>query len=240
MKKPGQPLSFDYRILANEYGFYCFPQQYQHREIFKVVGQGGVYEPATLQFLKRHLGTGDIVTGGAFVGDFFPALFESLSSKAHIHTFEPNPVSFEAAEETIRLNNLKRIKLHQVAVGEQEDQLALRVSRRGAKDIAARAHIVEGAAPDDKHTIEVPVVQIDSFIPKTRRVSILHLDVEGFEVKALTGAVRVLSDSKPLVVLEDAKPWKCKHYAQTLNDLCKGAHYRHVGSMENNSIFRAF
>ena len=64
-------MEFDYRICVNEYGFYCVPDAYAKREIPKILAQGGVYEPNTLALLARRAQGGDIVTGGAFIGDFF-------------------------------------------------------------------------------------------------------------------------------------------------------------------------
>ncbi|WP_172676963.1 FkbM family methyltransferase [Aestuariivita boseongensis] len=224
-------------IFSNEYGFYCVPNEYHERKIATLLKNGDVYEPHTLRFLRRQVGQGDIVTGGAFIGDFFPALCEVLAPKAKLHSFEPVPISFAAALETVRLNGLSSVALHPVAVGAEDGTAAIQIARRSGKKIAAGERIVDTMIADGKIAIEVKVKTIDSLVPKSRKVSLLHLDVEGFEQSALEGSARILNDNKPLVVLESGKPWKNRTFAQKLNSLVPDAGYRFMGEIEKNGIF---
>lgn len=238
-KPPAAAAAFEFTISTNEYGFYCVPREYHGRGIPSLLASGAVYEPKTLRFLRRHLGTGDIVTGGAFVGDFFPALCQRLDPKAHLHSFEPVSLSYQACLETIRLNGLKNVKLHNVAVGDREDTVSMQVARPGGKRIAAGEKIIADAPADHPQFESVPLVTIDSLVPKSRKVSVLHLDVEGFEGKALIGAARILADHAPLVVLESGKAWRNRTYLDELATLAPKAGYRLVGEIEKNAIFLA-
>jgi FkbM family methyltransferase len=236
--KPPEPeFAFDFTVSANEYGFYCVPRAYQGRGIPNLLAKGGVYEPKTLRFLRRQLGTGDIVTGGAFVGDFFPALCDALAPKAQLHSFEPVDLSYHACNETIRLNRLRNVRLHNVAVGDRDDTVTMQVARPGGRKIAAGEKIVADAPADDARFVSVPLVTIDSLVPKTRKVSVLHLDVEGFERQALKGAARILTDHTPLVVLESGKAWRNRTYLDDLAALAPKAGYHLAGEIEKNAIF---
>ncbi len=236
--EPPEPAeAFDFTVSANEYGFYCVPRAYRGRGIPTLLANGAVYEPKTLRFLRRQLGSGDIVTGGAFVGDFFPALCECLAPKAHLHSFEPVDLSYRACLETIRLNGLANVRLHNVAVGDCDDVVTMQVARPGGKKIAAGEKIVANRAADDARFVSVPLVTIDSLVPKSRKVSVLHLDVEGFERKALRGATRILNDHAPLVVLESGKAWLSRTYLADLAALAPKAGYRFAGQIEKNAIF---
>ncbi len=230
-------LDFEHDIAVNEYGFYCVPQAYKGRSIVDLLIDGGVYEPQTLRLLRRKLGGGDIVTGGAFIGDFLPALHQRLAPDAKIHTFEPVPTSFAATEETIRMNNLSQISFNNVGVGAEPGKMTMMVTRPNGTPIAAGERIVEGEDADGKRFIDIEVKTIDSLVPRTRQVSILHLDVEGFERPALEGAGRILNDSKPLVVLEGDKRWQKADYKALLNELAPKAGYHVAGSMENNTFY---
>lgn len=46
-------------------------------------------------------------------------------------------------------------------------------------------------------------VAIDDIIPKDRRISIIHLDIEGDEQKALEGAQKTIERCKPILVVEE-------------------------------------
>jgi FkbM family methyltransferase len=58
------------------------------------------------------------------------------------------------------------------------------------------------AGSDGKDLERVEVVAIDEVVPKERTVSVIHLDVEGFEQEALTGALARIQKDRPLLILE--------------------------------------
>lgn len=228
-------LDFDHIMVANRYGMYCLPTEFADREIGVLLTRGRVYEPDMLHFLCARLGQGDIVTGGAFIGDFLPALSAALAHDALIHTFEPHPVSFAAAETTLRLNKIANVRMAPVAVGETASKLPLKINRAGTgAAIAAGSRIVD--APGEG-TIEVEVTRIDDLVPANRKVTLLHLDIEGHEVPALQGAARLLADNAPLVVLEANKPHVRASFLEQLDSLAPRARYRIGGVIENNAIF---
>lgn len=232
-------LSFPHIVRANEYGFYCIPEAYLGREIIDTIAGGGVYEPATLKFLRRQLSNGSIITGGTFIGDFLPALHDALAPRARIICFEPVPTNHEACQETIRLNGLNRVDLHNVAVSAEEGEMTMMVTRPSGKPIAAGERIVEDQEADGERFISIPTRPIDSLVTKTRKISILHLDIEGHEEAGLRGAARVLREQKPLVILEAGKPWRGRQFRDILQELAPDAGYDICGHMEHNWIYRA-
>lgn len=230
-------LDFDNFLAVNEYGFYCIPTSYRERDITETLAEGHVYEPNTLKLLRRSMGDGDIVTGGSFVGDFFPALHGRLAEDAKLYSFEPVPTSFAAAEETIRLNQLNRVHFENVGVGAEAGRMTMKVTRPSGVPIAAGERIVDDVEADGKRFIEIEIKTIDSIVPSERRVSIVHLDVEGFEAQALRGAERVLNDSHPMIVLEVVRPRQKRRYLNLINELVAGTEYQVAGTMERNTFF---
>lgn len=221
---------------VNKYGFYCIPEQYRKRELCQVLLRGDVYEPNTIDLLRRYAQDGDIVSGGCFIGDFLPALSEAAGSR-QIHSFEPNPESFNAAMATIDLNGLKNVRLHPVAVGEKADTLNLKVNFAKGDAMGAMAKIVDEAA--EGQTIEVAVTPLDDLVPKTRKVSVLHLDIEGHEWPAVMGAQKLIEKHAPLIVLEVGKDWKRRAYQEQLDQAFPDMKYQFAGSMERNAFFMA-
>ncbi len=237
--KLGKTPDFDHFIAKNKYGSYCVPQAFAAREVPRLLAEGKVYEPRTISQLRHFMGSGDIVTGGAFVGDFLPALSEALHPRAQIHSFEPAPITHAAAAYTLHLNGLSNVNLHNVAVGDAPDTLPLQVARgTGGPELAAAARIVPGETGD--HVINVPVVRLDDLIPEDRIVSILHLDIEGFELRALMGAERLIRRNAPVIVLEAAKRRVQKLYKRTLRQHFPHLRYHITEVVENNAIFIPF
>ncbi|MEL7132281.1 MAG: FkbM family methyltransferase [Pseudomonadota bacterium] len=236
---PVAPLAqvpFDHRIVANEYGFYCVPESYMQREVPQVLARGAVYEPDTLRFLARILARGgDIICGGAFVGDFFPALSQALTTGAMLHSFEPNPIARDAASHTMLLNTLDNVALYPCAVGAGTGTLNLQVTRPNGEAMAARAKIVETAA--EGQTIEIPVCRIDDLVDRARQITLLQLDIEGHEPKALEGAVDTVRTWRPYILVEAERPAKQRRIARLLAQLCPQADYTPAGIIERNTIY---
>ena len=224
-------------IVANAFGFYCVPKAFLSLQVPRVLAKGLVYEPNTLNLMRRLMGSGDVVAGGAFVGDFFPALCEALASEAVLHSFEPNPVSWWAATQTIRLNKLTQVRLHATAVGESERTMPLQVAWPETGDpLAARSKLT--ATPPEGSSVDVQVRRLDDLVPAERRVSVLQLDVEGSEGPALEGAERIIADNAPVIFVESVKPSRQQRYLKSLQERFPDHSYQMAGVIERNCIFR--
>lgn len=229
-------VDFEHDIVANEYGFYCVPQDFKGREVPEILAQGGVYEPATLRLMARILRRGgDVVTGGTFIGDFLPAVSEALMPNALLHTFEPNPVARDAAMYTAWLNGLDNVVLHDCAVGEEAGKIHLRVAKPNGKSMAARAKVVD--APVDGETISINVMALDTLVDIERSVALIHLDVEGHEWPALLGARKTITAHSPCIIIEAAKQWKRRNIEASLQEMFPEAGYCMAGCIERNAIY---
>ncbi|NKX45302.1 FkbM family methyltransferase [Roseicyclus persicicus] len=228
--------SFPHTICCNEHGFYCVPDEFAQKVVPGVLAKGQVYEPRTLNLLRRKAGSGDVVSGGAFVGDFFPALASGLADGAVLWSFEPHPLSFAAAQHTIALNGLDNVRLANVAVGDSRGVLPLEIYDHARQLPAAAASRLVAKGGGEGY-VDVEVTRIDDLVPAERRVSILHLDIEGFEQKALTGAARLIRDNAPLIVLEAPTPRRAALYLDQLQAMVPEHGYVLGGALEANSFY---
>lgn len=226
---------FPFVTAVNEFGVYCIPEAVRQREVCKLLLQNAVNEPRTLSLIRHRAGSGDVVSGGAFVGDFLPAISAALAPGALVHSFEPNPMSRTAAQVTIAMNRLENIRLHPVAVGAAQATLPLKVTRPSGEAMGGMSRIVE--TPQDGVTVEVPVMRLDDLIDDSRRVSVLHLDVEGHEWPALEGARALIARSRPMLVLEATRFRQVRGLRARLTALVPDLGYRLVGTMERNAFF---
>lgn len=231
---PNPPL-FEFSIATNPHGKFCVPKEYQHRPVPQMLLRGEIYEPLTQEYLASLSEKGDIICGGAFVGDFLPRLDRAARFGGKVHTFEPNPTSFASAQHTIELNELKNCIIRQCGVGQTSGTLNLQVAKPNGSAIAARARIV----PDkiDGQTIEIPIESLDSLIPADRTISAIQLDIEGHEEEAVKGARRIIQEKKPVVIIEAEKPDKQRNFLKLLNDLAPEAGYQLDRILERNAVF---
>lgn len=104
-------------------------------------------------------------------------------------TAEPEPECFRYLD--INVQNERVIKIN-AAFGEVEGTCSMQFDRHGKKNMGAQF-----VAPGE----DCRVMTIDSL--GIADCDLIYLDIEGFELNALRGAVRTISATRPVIVVED-------------------------------------
>jgi len=194
----------DVAIGYNQYGAYCFPSKAYLRPAVQNVMRNAIYEPDTIKFISNVLAknNGDIVHAGTFFGDFLPALSKSaIGSKQKIWAFEPNVESYKCAQITLLLNNIKNVVLTNAGLGNDVKTEHLLIKDDAGNNIGGASHLVNEAK--NNKTQLVSIVKIDDAVSTSNSISLIQLDVEGYELNALKGALKTIKQHLPVLILED-------------------------------------
>lgn len=197
----GQPLQF--HIARNRFGQYCVPTESLHRPCAMTVMRGMVWEAATLNAIERHYAGGDIVTAGAYFGDFLPFLSRLAAARgAHVWAFEPNPVNFACASVTCQINTLTNCTLTRAGLGAEPARLTIKTHDDNGQPLGGASRVVQGRPGSERARFdEIDIRTIDE-TSGDATVGLIQLDIEGHEIAALRGAHRVIERFLPLLVLE--------------------------------------
>lgn len=205
----------------NKYGMYYIPFKSKHRASSKKLLNGQVWEPETINFIKKYC-THELVHAGAYFGDMLPA----FSTIKKVWAFEACRENYQAALMTIKSNNLTNINLKNVALGEKSKTSATLMTERDGKTLGGGSKIIDrpktvnqelGRMGKTYKTTEVPMITIDEAIPQDSEISIIHLDVELYELLVLHGAVKTIKRCSPYLILETHRT--NKELSKFLNDL---------------------
>jgi len=191
-------------ISYNRHGGYCVPLSSAYRPAAQSILRGDVWESETIDFMVEHVGTGDIVHAGTYFGDFLPALSRACSPGSVVWAFEPNPENFRCAKITMAINTLSNVNLKNAGVGEANSMLPMRIFGADGMALGGTSRFlgdVRDVSPEQ--TVQVETVRLDDHIPEDRRISLIQLDVEGFEQQALSGALRLIERCRPVIILEN-------------------------------------
>ena len=219
-------------IAYNKFGAYCTPISSQRRPAVQTILKGNVHEPDTIAFIRKNCKNGDVVHAGTYFGDFLPALSSGLSPEARLWAFEPNDENYRCAEITLLLNQLKNIVLTNAGLGASSGEKKLIVQNEKGLPLGGGSHIVN--SKEDSNAMNVQVVSIDEVVPEDRDVTIIQLDVEGYEKQALEGALKTISRCKPHLILEDQKQVaKSKWFKEHISSLG----YVATGMVHLNSVY---
>lgn len=157
---------------------------------------GENYDAPVAAFLRERVRPGSLCLDvGANVGVYVLQFTHWSGPDGRVIAFEPNPGARSVLEKHVRINGLSsRVEVVPAAVGAAEGVATLfaadadGMSRLGAPNAALSNRVVP---------ITVPVLTLDAYCEKRRLApDWLFLDIEGFEIAALAGAVGLINQRK--------------------------------------------
>lgn len=170
----------------------------------------GYYELETIEVMRTILKPGDIfIDVGANIG-YLSAVGAGLVGKdGQVHSFEPIPQYFQKLEKFVMFNPDYRIIVNRCALGEEEGMANINVTN--LQNIGWNT-MVPGLMRKEtvKKTFKVPVYRLDNYIRQRalKNISLIKIDVEGFEFSVLRGLSNYFenTDHRPVIICEIFPP----------------------------------
>ncbi|CAB3773998.1 FkbM family methyltransferase [Paraburkholderia humisilvae] len=161
----------------------------------------GEYCECETQFLKRWIDRpGTIVEVGANIGSQTVALaMFAKAVGADVMAFEPQPFVFQNLCANLALNAVENVTTWPFACTSHAGSVGFeRPDYRRPGNFGGISLKVEPETLDTK----VPSVRLDDIVGR-RDVTLMKVDVEGFELNVLQGAVNTISRCRPVVYVEN-------------------------------------
>lgn len=166
-------------------------------------------------FLKEILNPGDTyVDVGANIGTLVLTASNTVSNSGEVVGIEAHPETFKNLEANIKLNKFTNIKLIRSAVGNHKGSLFF--SNINSDD-------QNKVLLEQKSGIEIEVNSLDELLSEYSNISLLKIDVEGYEKYVLEGALETLKKTK-IILFESWEEhfanygYDTGHIIQILND----------------------
>lgn len=157
----------------------------------------GFDDPSYRMLFSLCTSTSHVLDVGANIG--WTALrMAAIAREGRVVGFEPDPLNFHRCESNVKRNALNNIQVYPLALGDQPGSVSMEVrtpSNRGGNRIAPTG--TDAGRP-------VVVMRLDDFLSAhpMHRVDLIKMDVEGFELHVLRGAVNTLRQFKPTLFIE--------------------------------------
>jgi FkbM family methyltransferase len=162
----------------------------------------GFFERETVEVFRHILRPGDIFLDvGANVGQYTLIAADLVGAQGQVHSFEPDPVTFERLRQNVEMNSLSNVRLNQFALS----------------DVDAEVTFYEGGAAYTGHSSLVPsgynvgrsyAVKCQRLVNYMREagikaIDVMKIDIEGAEYRLLNGSREFfVSESRPIIVIE--------------------------------------
>lgn len=150
---------------------------------------------------------GSVISAGTYVGGLLPMLSKHAST---VYAWEPVKEHHACTQKMLRINRIPNVILHRAALGNSNDGIDITTGCSGSKWLGgASSIIVNGEVVSPLlttgtwkwRTQHVAQHCIDDF--EYDNLSILQLDLEGYELPALQGSLRTLRTHKPVLIIEN-------------------------------------
>jgi FkbM family methyltransferase len=168
--------------------------------VTKALRQGDVWEPNTIEYILQNIKTKNLVTCGAYIGDFLPAFCEIKK----VFTYEPVRENYEFALRNIQINNLENTYLENCGLSDKQCLHQIIVAENGIPRGGGSSIVPENISAERNIELEtVSLFTLDELLPPQVNIGIIHLDVENHEYYALMGAIETINKYRPILILEN-------------------------------------
>lgn len=158
-------------------------------------------------FYENFLHKGDtVIDCGAHLGTLAMTAASLVGPEGCVLACEMHPRTFSYLASNVQKNKCKNVLLHNVAIGDKEGVVS--ITDEYVSDIN---HV------SSEGTISVPMKTIDVLASGLRKIDLLKLDVEGYELQALHGAYTTLPRIQ--AVYFEACERNFARYGYTLKDI---------------------
>jgi FkbM family methyltransferase len=130
-----------------------------------------------------------------------------------ILAFEPNPANLALLEMTRKEAEIQNLELCPDALSNQTDEVSFSQDPLTSATGCIRGDEkpwIEQYLNGSTNQITINTRTMDSAVDDNKIPSLIKIDVEGHEVEVLEGAVRTLSNTKPLLIIESFPPKQVK------------------------------
>ena len=144
-----------------------------------------------------------------------------------IYTFEPDPVNFYCLNQNIISSNVIKI---QSCLGDKSDTVNIQ-------------HLIRPNQPNDTGGVHVngrgymPTIVLDNL--NLPGCDLIQLDVEGYELKALNGAIETIKKYKPALCIEFCEKW-LNRYENTSNEIMDFLHNLGYNQVDEYGVDKIF
>jgi len=160
--------------------------------IKSVLNGGGAWEPDIRDLLVTHILPGTSALDiGAHIGTHTLPMARAVGSRGHVFAFEPQTKLFRELHMNLTVNQIGNVTPLRFAVGDGEPRVVEMESDTGGNEGG-------GAVGHGGDAVELRTVDSFGFT----NVSLIKIDVEGYEDRVLDGAAMTITAQRPVLIVE--------------------------------------
>lgn len=173
-------------------------------EVSECVYTQGFYEPNQFSAMKQILKKGNtFIDIGAHIGLYSIYASKCIGPSGSVYSFEPSPRERARLENHIQLNHLRNITVYPVAVYDRSSQTEMKVAEYPHSGHNTLGHFAYATTQEESRpVVETQTLDEWAKLNRIQSIDLIKIDAEGSEEKILRGAIQVLSQTRPVLMIE--------------------------------------
>lgn len=153
-----------------------------------------------IELLQRYLKKGDTVLDiGANIGFYAEIISGLVGETGKVHCFEPDRKNFEHLNDSC--GRLKNVVLNNKAAGPKTETIKIYTSKN--LNVDHRTYKPE----EYDQEIAIEAVSIDDYLNGDKKVDMIKMDIQGFEMQAIRGMQNTLSANGDIKIISEFWPY---------------------------------
>ena len=190
------------------YKFLAFPQKYDYSRF--LLTRGDLPDPGELDFIKKTIKNKKtlFIDCGSNYGSYSIPI-ATFNKNCDVYAFDASRFVEKTFFRNLKLNNLKNIKYHNLAIGQEnktvifhEDIYNNIISSTGSSSIVNKIN-------NKKLDYKIKMVRLDKFFNSTLlnryELVFIKIDLEGHDIKAIYGSLNIIKKIKTVIMFEFSK-----------------------------------
>ena len=193
------------------YGKIFYPAD-NNSAVVKCMKSNRVWEKKIVKIFRDNIKKEDIVVDiGTYIG-LHTIELSKLAKK--VISFEPQPLVSACVKKTLLAMDINNVEHYHMALG--NDIGWTNIHTNGNGDASIRGIRDKKFSQSFKCKLD----KLDNIVKE--KITLIKCDVEGYEWEVLSGAISIIQEYKPIIILET---FKTKKNLKLLNDFCEGFDY---------------
>lgn len=155
------------------------------------LSRGEIWEHAIVQLIKKYAKKGTVAVDlGSHIGTHLLSMAQAVGDEGYVLGIEPQKKMFSELRMNMLLNRCQNVGVYRCAVGRDYGRVQMNPAyqwNEGGTAIGSGGDFAE-------------LIPLDSL--KLHHVSLMKIDVEGYEDEVLAGATETISRDRPTIIIE--------------------------------------
>ena len=176
-----------------------------------------LYEPWLYTFIQKNgvdVESTDIIDIGANNGQISVEFAHLVGDEGRVHSFEPQRIIYYQLCGNVFFNGLDNVFCHNLALGNTDGIIDIEVPDYHSTGFVNFGDVHVGLETEKSDKVEMR--RLDSF--EFQNVSVIKIDVQGFEMEVIEGAEETIKKHRPVIFIEIEED-QLERYGKTSEDL---------------------